>query len=317
MLPQTLHNLAPEEIRIIADKVRAPFIRAVTQMAIETDLESDLLKLYIPLAATLKRLAQDQHGPLVIGFNGAQGAGKSTLCQLLQIVLETGFDQRVATLSIDDLYLPRADRKELAQRIHPLLSTRGVPGTHDVEFGLQLLDSLRQLQPKQTLQVPVFDKAIDDRLPSDEWRQVAGPFDLVLFEGWCVGAIPQPEDVLLEPINSLERDEDPDRVWRSYVNQQLQEGYSRLFAELDYLIMLKVPGMQSVHSWRTQQEQKLAADTAQQKNHKIMDANGLRRFIMHYERLTQSTLIEMPGRANLVLNLNSEHQIDAVRLKKG
>ena len=78
--------------------------------------------------------------------------------------------------------------------------------------------------------------------------------------------------------------------------------------------MLKVPGMESVMNWRSLQEQKLNASSNQQRQHKIMDAAALERFIMHYERLTRAMLDEMPDRAQLVLELNSEHQIDAVRL---
>jgi D-glycerate 3-kinase len=282
-------------------------------MKIDNDLEQELTDIYIPLAATLKEKAERHNGPLLVGVNGAQGAGKSTLCRLLQIVLEQGFGQRVTSLSIDDIYLTHAERKKLAQQVHPLLATRGVPGTHDAVFGLQLLSDLRQLKAGQSRDIPLFDKAIDDRLPREEWRQVTGPFDLIFFEGWCVGAMPQPEETLTVPINSLERKEDPDLTWRRYVNQQLQEGYRKLFAELDLLIMLKVPGMESVMNWRGIQEQKLASAT-EQRDHKIMSTAELQRFIMHYERLTRAMLDEMQDRADLVFVLNEKHQIDRVQI---
>ena len=281
-------------------------------MEIDNDLLQDLADVYIPLAASLKEKAKICDGPLVVGVNGAQGAGKSTLCRLLQVVLEQGFGQRVTGLSIDDLYLTHAERKRLSQQIHPLLATRGVPGTHDVDLGIKLLKRLRRLEAGQNLAIPLFDKAIDDRLRQEEWRQVTGPLDLILFEGWCVGALPQSEEALFESVNILEREEDSDGIWRRYVNQQLQEGYLRLFAELDYLIMLKVPGMESVMNWRSLQEQKLSSVSGQKDNHQIMDTAALKRFIMHYERLTRAMLDEMPNRAELVLELNVEHQIDGV-----
>ena len=158
----------------------------------------------------------------------------------------------------------------------------------------------------------MFDKAIDDRLRQEEWRQVTGPFDVVLFDGWCVGALPQMDEALIEPVNSLEREEDSDLTWRRYVNQQLQEDYLQLFAELDYLIMLKVPDMESVVNWRSLQEKKLASLSGRKSGHQIMDAAELQRFIMHYERLTRAMLDEMPSRADLVLELNVEHQIVGV-----
>lgn len=312
MLPKTLHNLTPDDVSKIATRISEPFLAATRMMKIDNDLVQDLTDLYIPLAATLKEKTERSDGPLVVGVNGAQGAGKSTLCRLLQVVLEHGFGQHVTELSIDDLYLTRVERKGLAQQIHPLLATRGVPGTHDVDLGIKLLKGLRKLKASQNLKVPLFDKAIDDRLRQEEWRQVTGPLDMILFEGWCVGALPQPEEALIEPVNSLEREEDSDRAWRHYVNKQLQKGYLQLFDELDFLIMLKVPGMESVMNWRSLQEQKLTSVSGQKDNHQIMDTAALKRFIMHYERLTRAMLDEMPNRADLVLELNVEHQIDGV-----
>ncbi len=314
MRSQILHNLTADEMNRITARTCESFLVAARQMKIGNDLEQELTDIYIPLAAALKKKTERHDGPLVIGVNGAQGAGKSTLCRLLQIVLEHGFDQHVTSFSIDDIYLTCAERKKLAQQVHPLLATRGVPGTHDVELGLNLLSDLRELKTGQNLAIPRFDKAIDDRLPREEWMQVTGPLDLILFEGWCVGALPQVEEALAEPVNRLERVEDPELIWRRYVNRQLQEGYCRLFAELDLLIMLKVPGMESVINWRSLQEQKLNSSSSQQRHHKIMDAAALERFIMHYERLTRTMLQEMPDRAHLVLELNSWHQIDGVRL---
>ena len=314
MIPTIPHNLTSDDVIELAKRVRESFLAAARKMQIDHEMEQDLIEIHIPLAAALQQTAGKHGGTLVVGINGAQGAGKSTLCRLLQVVLERGFGLRVASFSIDDLYMTRAERERLADQVHTLIATRGVPGTHDVELGLSLLSALRQLQSHQQLSIPVFDKAVDDRLPNDSWRLVEGPLDLILFEGWCVGARPQSEDALSEPVNILEREEDPDLIWRSYVNKQLQEDYSRLFAELDILIMLKVPGMESVLDWRGLQERKLAAAADQIQDHRIMDSAALNRFIMHYERLTRAMLAEMPDRADLVLQLNADHQIDGVRI---
>jgi len=312
MLPANMHKLTNDEILERADKTRAYFRAAARQMMIDDDLEQALIDIYVPLAACLAGQADDYRQTRVIGVNGAQGSGKSTLCKLLQIVLEEGFAKRVVTFSIDDIYLSRAEREKLASEVHPLLMTRGVPGTHDVELGLQLLTDLRGLEADQTVYIPVFDKAIDDRSPEEDFRQVTGPIDLVLFEGWCVGAKPQREPALSVPVNSLERLEDPDQVWRRYVNKQLDNDYKRLFSEIDFLIMLKIPGMPNVMEWRSKQERKLAETSPG--GHKIMDTEALQRFIMHYERLTRAMLAEMPDRAGLVFDLNNSHQIDGVQL---
>jgi D-glycerate 3-kinase len=312
MLPAKMHKLTADEILKIADRTRLSFLAATKQMMLDNDLEQALIDLYIPLAACLAKQADDYRATRVIGVNGAQGSGKSTLCKLLQIVLEEGFAKRVTTFSIDDIYLTHAERETLADKIHPLLKTRGVPGTHDVGLGLQLLTDLRGLEAGESINIPVFDKSIDDRSPEKDFRQVTGPIDLVLFEGWCVGAKPQRGLALALPVNSLERLEDPDQVWRRYVNEQLENDYKWLFREIDFLIMLEIPEISSVMEWRSKQERKLAK--ASPGGHKIMGTAALQRFIMHYERLTRAMLTEMPDRADLVFKLNRNQQIDGVQI---
>jgi D-glycerate 3-kinase len=146
-------------------------------------------------------------GPVVVGINGAQGSGKTTLCKFLEVLL-VEHNQRAATLSIDDLYLTRAERQRLAREVHPLLATRGVPGTHDTALGLALIEDFRA---GRDLDLPRFDKSVDDRAPEPE--RVEGPLQVLLFEGWCLGAAPQDEAALAEPVNPLEAAEDADLVW--------------------------------------------------------------------------------------------------------
>ena len=310
MMPLNMQTLTADERLKIADRTRISFLAATKQMMLDNDLEQALIDVYIPLAACLAKQADDYRATRIIGINGAQGSGKSTLCKLLQIVLEEGFAKRVTTFSIDDIYLTHAERETLAEKIHPLLKTRGVPGTHDVGLGLQLLTDLRGIEAGESINIPVFDKSIDNRSAEKDFRQVTGPIDLVLFEGWCVGAKPQRDPALALPVNSLERLEDPEQVWRRYVNDQLENDYKRLFREIDFLIMLEIPEISSVMEWRSKQERKLAK--ASPGGHKIMDTAALQRFIMHYERLTKAMLTEMPDRADLVLKLNRNQQIDGV-----
>jgi len=269
---------------------------------------------YMPLALTLHQWRRDQNAPLVLGIAGAQGSGKSTLGQLLAVILERGFGYRVATLSIDDLYLPRARREELARTVHPLLATRGVPGTHDARLGLGILDHLRRLGADESVRLPRFDKARDDRLPSEQWQPFNGPPDVILFEGWCVGARPQPEYALKIDVNSLEEIEDADLAWRGFVNRQLAGDYARLFATLDRLLFLKVPGWQSVFTWRRQQEHELARATPEGEGPHIMNDDQLQRFIQHYERLTRLMLATAPGYADVVVELGIDHEVTTVHL---
>jgi D-glycerate 3-kinase len=283
--------------------IRPAFLAAQHRHRIPATRANDLARVYLPLAAWVA--ARKQDGPLIIGVNGAQGSGKSTLCDFLRLILEQCHGQRVAVLSIDDLYLTRTERQTLASEVHPLLITRGVPGTHDVTLGLATLQRLRTATETDLTPLPAFDKASDDRRPAADWPMFLGRPDILLFEGWCVGTTPQADAELIEPVNALERDEDADGRWRHFVNRQLETAYRHLFAELDRLIFLSVPDMERVLEWRTLQEQKLAA-TAGAGQH-IMEAAALRRFVMHYERLTRHNLAELPARADVTLSLNDQH----------
>lgn len=221
----------------------------------------------------------------------------------------------VAVVSIDDLYLPARERARLAHAVHPLLRTRGVPGTHEVALGIALIERLTHGDATGRTPLPCFDKLSDDRLPVSAWPEFPGRADIVLLEGWCVGARAQTEQELAAPVNSLERDEDADGRWRRYVNAQLAGPYQALFGLLDRLVLLAAPDFDVVFRWRRQQEHALAAlaasGTAAPARGVMTDAQLLR-FIMHYERLTRFILAEMPRRADLVVSLDAERRIREV-----
>jgi D-glycerate 3-kinase len=245
-------------------------------------------------------------GPAVLAVNGGQGSGKSTLAALVAVQLERRRGLRAAVLSLDDLYLPRAERQRLARTVHPLFATRGVPGTHDPALGVQVLEALTD--GAGTVAVPAFDKARDDRLPEAAWRRVEAPVDVVLFEGWCVGARPEPEARLAAPVNALERDEDPDGRWRRAVNAALAGPYRPLFDRADALLVLRVPDFDAVRRWREEQERELRSRTGGG-----MDPQAVQRFVDHYERLTRHMLATLPERAALCLDLAPDHGIARVR----
>lgn len=186
-------------------------------------------------------------GPFVLGVCGAQGSGKSTLAEgLTQRLTARGL--KAATLSIDDLYLSHAERARLGEIVHPLFATRGVPGTHDTAAGVRLLDAVRA---GADVMLPRFDKATDD--PSPVGTPVKGPLDVLVFEGWCVGARAQDDATLDAPINALEAERDPDGTWRRCVNLALATDYADLFARIDRLVLLAAPGFEIVRNWRIQQ----------------------------------------------------------------
>lgn len=244
---------------------------------------------------------RDPGKPLVLGLCGAQGSGKSTLAaRIVERFEARGIP--AASLSLDDLYLPRADRQALAERVHPLLRTRGVPGTHDVARGLSLFAALDR---GEALDLPRFDKARDDREARPERH---GPgVRLLVFEGWCVGARAEPEAALAQPINALEAGSDADGRWRRYANRALAGAYQTLFARIDLLVLLAAPGFESVERWRIQQERQLR-DTGRPGD-RIMSDDQVRDFIRHYERLTRHMLAEMPARADIVAWLRDDRSI--------
>jgi len=242
-------------------------------------------------------------GLLVAGISGAQGSGKSTLSEAL-LDWFTGLGVPTALLSLDDLYCTRAERETLSRTAHPLFLTRGVPGTHDVALGLGVMDALAR---GDAARLPRFDKAADDRLPEEEWPRAPAGTRLLLFEGWCVGALPQPEAALLKPLNALERNEDPDGRWRGYSQAVLAGPYQRLFGRLDLLVMLAAPCFEVVRDWRAEQEAELRARSVAGAPG-VMGEEGLDRFLQHYERLTRHMLDEMPARADLVIRLAADRR---------
>ena len=252
------------------------------------------------------RLLEEKDGLAVLGLCGAQGSGKSTLAQALQARMGAR-GVASAILSIDDLYLTKREREGLAQSVHPLLRTRGVPGTHDVALGLRVLDGLAA---GQAACLPRFDKAVDDRLPEGAWPQAGVGLRLLILEGWCVGARAQETSELDAPVNALERDEDGDGRWRHFVNDALAGDYQTLFGRIDALALLAAPGFDVVQGWRTQQEAELRAGGG---GSAVMNDAQVARFIQHYERLTRHILDEMPGRADLVVALDAQRGVTAVR----
>ena len=265
---------------------------------------------YLPLAERLAKHHEAAGRTLVIGVNGSQGSGKSTLAALLKELLVQNFGLRAIALSIDDFYLTREARLALAAQIHPLFATRGVPGTHDVAL---MCETLQQLtRENREVAIPRFDKARDDRYPEEEWDRVSAPVDIVIVEGWCLGTPAQAAADLITPVNDLEKLEDPDGSWRRYVNQQLGGRYHELYQMMDVWIMLQAPSFACVYQWRLEQEEKLAeSEPENNARNRVMTAQQISRFIQHYQRLTEQSLKQLPGRVHYLFSLDADRQIVA------
>jgi len=269
---------------------------------------TDATQCFLPLLHELElQIRKQKNGPYLIGINGAQGTGKSTLAKLIcSLLAQSGY--QVANLSIDDFYYSQSKRQELATQVHPLLLSRGVPGTHDVALALSIMKQLCEAGPKQQIRLPGFDKSIDDCRPLQDCDTLCGPINAVVLEGWFVGAEGQTAEELAQPSNELEANYDADGRWRSYVNEQLVSAYQPLFEKLDTLVMLQAPGFEQVLEWRCLQEEKLRDQVAENASG-LMDREAIERFIQHFERLTRHCLLTLPGTADWVFRLDGQHRI--------
>lgn len=276
----------------------------------------DLVGTALPIYSGIKRRIEVNAGCQVAGICGAQGSGKTTIAKGLTRALQQD-GLAVVAFSLDDLYLSSAARKRLASEVHPLLKTRGVPGTHDIGRGLAVIDSLGVASPDQETSLPCFNKGQDEPCPPEQETIFRGRPDVILIEGWCVGARPQAADELVAPINALEREQDPDGIWRRYVNEQLAGPYQEFFGKMGFLALIRAPDFEQVFTWRTLQEQKLAerqrALGRDPRDTSIMGAQELEVFIRHYERLTRHILNEMPTRADVTIQLDKDRRCIEVR----
>jgi D-glycerate 3-kinase len=238
-------------------------------------------------------------GPFVLGVSGLQGSGKSTLgTGLVEAAATRGWG--AVTLSLDDAYLSHEERKILAREVHPLLRTRGVPGTHDLALLVSTLDALARASPEQPVSVPRFNKGSDDRYDASLWPTEAEVPKLIVLEGWCLGLEPEDAAALDTPVNALESTEDRDGTWRRWVNGQLH-GYQPLWRTIDALVVLHAPSWDVVAHWRDEAEQPRRA----RGEPRAMDAPTLTRFLQHYERLSRHALATLPARADLLIRLDA------------
>ena len=279
--------------------------RFIAAHSLPDSFRTTATRFYEPLAEWLRRKSAPGT-PFLLGINGAQGTGKSTLAAYLALAIGDSSERAVAVLSIDDFYLAKAERRALAQTVHPLLATRGVPGTHDVPMLRDCLARLRGLGPGERCRLPRFDKATDDRADRSAWPVVTGPVGLIILEGWCVGSVAEPDAGLEDPVNALEAKRDADGRWRRYVNERLRGDYSRVFAELDALVFLQAPGFEAILRWRIEQEHKLAA-LAAGRDGGVMSDEQVRTFVRYFERITRNNLDAVRSNADIVLDLDEYH----------
>ena len=212
-----------------------------------------LKKIYIPMSFWIERKYIEKGKTLFLGISGGQGSGKTTVMGILKIILKNFFKREIQVSSIDDFYKTLKDRNVMSYKIHALFKTRGVPGTHDINLLKKFFYNLKKMNLKK-FKSPRFDKSIDDRFKKKYWYNIKKKPEIVILEGWCVGAKPQSNALIKESINILEKYEDKNFIWRKYVNERLKREYKNLFAKIDHFIFLKIPNFNMAFKWRLLQE---------------------------------------------------------------
>ena len=268
----------------------------------------------IPICFWIVKKANSRK-PFFVGLAGGQGTGKTTISSIIKIILEKYFKLKVFKISIDDFYKTRKERIALSKKIHPMLLTRGVPGTHDINM---MLDFFKKSKSKKFNQIklPNFNKAIDDRFPKNKWNKINSRPDVIIFEGWCVGARAENNKTLKKSINSMEKVNDQKLIWRKYVNQQLKTKYKKLYSQLNCMIYLKAKNFSLLQKWRLKQEHKLWLKTKKKGGHKIMSKKDVINFMQTYQRITQNMFKDVPKYASIIFKLDSKHQIYSATYKK-
>ena len=294
-------------------KVKNDYLRFLSKEKIFDQSKStkikSLKKIYIPMSFWIDNKYKKKKKTLFLGFSGGQGSGKTTVAKILKIILKKFFKRKIHISSIDDFYKTLEDRNKMSHEIHPLFKTRGVPGTHDINLLKSFFNIIKKKNFKE-IKLQKFEKAEDNRLKKRYWFNIKQKPEIVILEGWCVGATSQSNFLIKRPINILEKYEDKSLKWRKYVNEKLKKEYKKLFAMIDHFIFMKIPNFKMVFKWRLLQENKLRKKS--HLNKKIMSYNEIKRFIMFYERITLQMLKDLSKSASVILLLKKNHEIRKV-----
>ena len=246
-------------------------------------------------------ISRDTAPPFIFGISGGQGAGKSTLCAALVRALAAE-GKTALTLSLDDFYLSKAARSNLAQTVHPLCATRGVPGTHNVDLLARVLDGLPQVSPDKPLHLPRFSKSHDDILPDAAGTAVSTCPDFILLEGWCVGG--RADCIKPRPQNSWEETHDPQSVWKKW-SQASARIYQPIWDMAQATLLLRQKDFEAVIDSRWQQEQTNARDSG---IWQFADRSEVAAFCAHYESWTLGIWDDLGARADFVFGRNADYE---------
>ena len=272
----------------------------------------NLKSFFIPISFWIEEKYKKKGGTLFLGLSGAQGSGKTTISKILKIIIKKLFKRKIQIISIDNFYKTLQERKEMSSKIHNLLRTRGVPGTHDINLLKKNLFNLNKKNFK-IFRSPRFDKSIDDRVKKKYWDIIKNKPEIIILEGWCVGAKPQSQNKIKKTVNNLEKNEDKNFIWRKYANEKLKKEYKSLFSIIDNFIFIKIPNYRMVFKWRFIQEKKLRKKS--HSNKKIMNSKEIKRFIMFYQRIALQMIKDLSKSASVVMYLKKNHEINKILIR--
>ena len=305
-----------KKTEVCFSKIKSDYLKFLKKEKIFGKSESvkikSLKKTYIPLSFWIENKYKKKGKTLFLGFSGGQGAGKTTIAGILKIILTKYFKRNTQIISIDDFYKTLEERNKMSIMVHPLFKTRGVPGTHDISLIKRFFNFIKKKKFKK-FKTPKFSKNLDDRLKKKYWFNINKRPEIVIFEGWCVGAKPQPNLLMKRPVNILEKYYDKYKIWREYVNGKLKNDYKKIFKRIDHFIFIKIPNFKMVFKWRLLQEEKMKKKSHSNKN--IMTYYEIKRFIMFYERITLQMLKDLSKSASVVMLLKKNHEIKKVLFK--
>ena len=172
-------------------KVKKKYLKFLNSQEVTSepfrDKMGQLNKFYFPICKMIVGEYLKKKNTKVIGLTGGQGTGKSTISNILKIILKEGYRLETVIFSIDDFYKTLRERKKMSKKINSLFLTRGVPGTHDTTRLFQCIKNLKNKNFRK-MKIPKFDKSVDDRFPKSKWLKIKKKPNIVIFEGWCVGA---------------------------------------------------------------------------------------------------------------------------------
>lgn len=262
-----------------------------------------LWELWLPLAQQIRRARQSQDQPLIQGILGGQGTGKTTLCQVLKVILNR-WHYPCISISIDDLYKTYGDRQKLRET-QPELIWRGPPKTHDVDLGLEILTQLQRANLGDKIAVPRFDKSLHNGAGDRLGFETIDPAEIILFEGWFVGCRPINERLFAtapEPIKT-----EADRLFAKEMNSALKD-YIPLWEKLDRLMILSPEDYRLSKQWRKDAEHQMIAQGKTGMNDAEID-----QFVDYFWRslhpeLFITPLTKNPNFTDLVIEIDAEHR---------